>query len=164
MFDSWISDFKRAISNTITEYVLLVVAVVPFLVAAGFATAAVVIWLTSVLGTTAAYLVIAAAFAVIGIGILMVAKSYEKPAEPVQPEAKTQKEAAAEASILGGSLGTIAGLIFAHPGMAWSTLKIAVRNLPALIAGGVLGGLLYSDSRGPRPSIRASDPRYTSRH
>ena len=162
MFDSWISDFKRAISNTITEYVLLVIAVVPFLVAAGFATAAVVIWLTAALGTTAAYLVVSAGFAVIGIVVLIVAKSYEKPTEPRELEQKAQSDVA-EASILGGSLGTIAGLIFAHPGMAWSTVKVMLRNLPALIAGGIMGGLLFSDSRASRPVGRVDD-RFTSRH
>lgn len=163
MFDSWISDFKRAISNTITEYVLMVAAVVPFLVAAGFATAALVNWLTAALGTNAAYLVIAAGFAVVGLIILMVAKSYEKPVSDSEPEHQTKAEAATEASILGGSLGTVAGLIFAHPGMAWSTLKIVLRNLPALIAGGVMGGMLWSDSRAPRRVVRV-DERFTSRH
>lgn len=156
MFDSWISDFKRSINNTITEYVLLVVAVVPFLVAAGFATAAVVIWLTANLGTTAAYLVVSAGFALIGFVVLIVARSYENPSQPTEPQEAAQSDVA-QASVLSGSMGTIAGLIFAHPGVAWSTLRVLLRNLPALIAGSILGGMLFSDARAPRTIVRPED-------
>lgn len=153
MFDSWISDFKRSINNAITEYVLIALAVVPFLVAAGFATAAVVIWLTTSMSTTAAFLVVSAGFALIGMVVLLIARSYEKPSQPTEAQAATQSEVA-QASVLSGSAGTIAGLIFAHPGMAWSALRVVMRNLPALIAGSILGGMLFSDARAPRTAVR----------
>ena len=153
MFDSWISDFKRSINNAITEYVLIALAVVPFLVAAGFATAAVVIWLTASMSTTAAFLVVSAGFALIGMVVLIIARSYEKPSQPSEPQDAVQSDVA-EASLLSGSMGTIAGLIFAHPGVAWSTLRVLVRNLPALIAGSILGGMLFSDARAPRAVAR----------
>lgn len=152
MFDSWISDFKRSINNAITEYVLMALAVVPFLVAAGFATAAVVIWLTESMSTTAAFLVVAAGFALIGMVVLLIARSYEKPTQPSEPQEVAQSDVA-QASVLSGSMGTIAGLIFAHPGVAWSTLRVLVRNLPALIAGSILGGMLFSDARAPRSVV-----------
>jgi hypothetical protein len=152
MLQSWIDELKRSLSAKITGYLLQVLAIVPLLIALGFATAAIVIWLESVLGSTiGAYLVVAGGFALLGFVFLMFARSTEQAAAEPSPES----EAAAEAkqSSMYGSPGAVAGLLAAHPGMALSGLRVVFRNLPALLAGAVLGGLLISDSR-----ARASAP------
>lgn len=145
MLQSWIREFKQSLSATITGYLLQAVAAITFLVALGFATAAIVIWLKTMMSDTLAYLVVATGFAVVGLIVMAIGKSMEeKPAETAAHSAASDE--AAQGSLL-ASLGTVAGLVVAHPGMAFSALKIVIRNIPALIAGLALGGLLFSDSR-----------------
>jgi hypothetical protein len=75
MLQSWIDELKRSLSAKITGYLLQVLAIVPLLIALGFATAAIVIWLESVLGSTiGAYLVVAGGFALLGFVFLMFAR------------------------------------------------------------------------------------------
>jgi hypothetical protein len=148
MLQSWINDFKRSMSATITGYLLQALAVVPLIVAVGFATAAIVIWLEAALGSTAAaYLVVAAGFALLGIVFLLFAKSVEQGAPEPSAEQKEAEASAKQSSMFDGSLGAIAGLVAANPMMALGGLRVVLRNLPALLAGAVLGGLLFSDSR-----------------
>lgn len=144
MLQSWIHDIKQSLSATITGYLLQAVAVVPFLIALGFATAAALIWLKSVLGDMAAYLVVAVIFALIGVVVLMIARRFEEGSHTSEP---VREEAATRQSLFDGSLGTIAGLLMSNPRLAFSALRVLVRNLPALIAGALLGGLLLSDMR-----------------
>lgn len=156
MLQSWIDELKRSLSAKITGYLLQVLAIVPLLIAVGFATAAIVIWLESALGSTiGAYLVVAAGFGLLGVVFLMFARSAEQAASEPTPE-QSEAEAEAKQSSIYGGLGTVAGLIVAHPGMAMSGIRMVFRNLPALVAGAVLGGLLISDSRA-RASVPTED-------
>lgn len=146
MLQSWIADIKKAMSNAITEYMLFAMAVVPFLVAVGLATAAAVIWLAEALGVIAALLLVAAMFAVVGLATLLLAKRYEEP----EADAATATEAegsAQSSSFLDGGAGAMLGLVAAHPGIAFAVLRAMLRNLPALILGSIMGGLLFSDGR-----------------
>lgn len=162
MLNSWMADLKRSVNNTVTEYSLLAIAVVPFLVAAGLATAALVIWLAAALGLIAALLVMACVFAFIGLMVMMLAKSYEEP--QTTHSATTGTDASAtQATLMDGAAGTALGLALAHPSMAFAALRILLRNLPALITGAILGGLLFSDTRQPAASASgagapATDP------
>lgn len=158
MFDAWINDFKRSISNTVTEYLLLAAAVVPFLAAAGFATAAVVHWLSAAFGTTAAYLIVSVGFAVIGVVVLLIARSYEGPVKTSDENKPATDEDVVNASIFTGSAATVAGLLYAHPTILFAALRIMLRNLPALIAGTIMGGLLFSDSRHNRQTVVRVEP------
>jgi hypothetical protein len=133
-------------SNTITEYMLFAMAVVPFLVALGLATAAIVVWLAAWIGTIGALFVVAALFAIVGLFTLGLAKTYEE-SQPHEHASQSQAQSAAsQGSIFDGTAGAMLGLLASNPGYAFSALKFIVRNLPALLAGTALGGLLFSDA------------------
>lgn len=161
MLQSWIAELKRSMSATITGYLLQALAVIPFLVALGFATAAIVIYLKAVLGDTPAYLVMAAGFALIGVVVLLFGRSVEEHPKLAESQGASTTPETNTASILDSNLAAVAGLVISHPGLAFRALKILLRNIPALIAGAALGGLLFSDARqraaaegdSPSPSV-----------
>lgn len=157
MLNSWMADLKRSVNNTVTEYSLLAIAVVPFLVAGGLATAAIVIWLAEALGLIAALLVMASVFAFIGIIVMLVAKSYEEP-QASETAATDAQAGATQDTLMDGAAGTVLGLALANPSMAFAALRVLLRNLPALITGAILGGLLFSDTRQPAVSAGAPGP------
>lgn len=154
MFRSLINDAKSAAGAVIGKYAMRVSVAVPFLVAAGFGTAALTILLADRLGSIAAYTVMAAGFAAIG-ALAAVAVSVKEQEEAVAgaaaeqtDTAETATDAAAQAAaqmplaLLGALLSTPLG-----PGAAVSGAKLIGRNLP-LVAFLALVALLFWPAQG----------------
>jgi hypothetical protein len=93
------------------RFILFAVAAILWVVAFGFALAALTVWLAGVFGPMAAYLIIAAAFAVIAVALLLIASAVSRR-EPQQSVAallaEVQKAGNANAPTDAGSLAIIA--------------------------------------------------------
>lgn len=157
MLQSWIREFKQSLSVTITGYLLQAVAAITLLIAVGFATAAIVISLKSMMSEIYAYLVVAAGYTLIGLVIMAIGRSVEESDRANDTEDSAEAAAVAQTSMM-ASVGTVAGLVMAHPGMALTALRVVLRNIPAIVAGLLLGGLLFSDSRARAAGSSAPAP------
>jgi hypothetical protein len=149
VFRSLINDAKSAAVSAATEYALRISVAVPFLVAAGFGTAAVTVMLVERFGSQTAYGIMAGAFAVIGlISIIGVTrKEHDVAATDAAAEQKDTAEVATDAAaqaavqlplaLLGTLLTTPMG-----PGAALGGAKALGRNWPMVLML-LLVGLLF---------------------
>jgi hypothetical protein len=144
-----INDAKSAAVSVLTKYTVRMSVVVPFLVAAGFGTAAVTVMLVERFGSLTAYGIMAGGFAVIGLvsTIGVAAIEQEEVAADAAAEqndtAEVATDAAAQAAVqlplalLGTLLTTPMG-----PGIASSAAKALGRNWPMVLLL-MLVGLLF---------------------
>lgn len=140
MFRSLINDVKSAAAAVIGKYAVRASVAVPFVVAAGFGTAALALILVERFGSVAAYSVMASGFAAIGL-MAAVVVSVKEQAEAVADStaeqsdtAEVASDAAAQAAVqvplalLGTLLTTPLG-----PGAAVGGAKMLGRNLPLVL-------------------------------
>lgn len=149
MFRTLINDAKSAAGAVVARYAVRASVAVPFLVAAGFGTAALTVILVERFGSLVAYSMMAAGFAAVGVVaalVVTVKEQEEAVAEAVAEKKDTAgvtSDAAAQAAVqlpialLGTLLTSSAG-----PGAAASGLKAIGRNWP-LVLMLVLVGLLF---------------------
>ena len=105
MFRSLIDDAKTAAGAVVSKYVIRASVAVPFLVAAGFATAALTLTLIERFGAVAAYGLMAGIFAAIGLisALLVTIREHEE-------EAADAKAASSEAAGIASEAATQAAL------------------------------------------------------
>jgi hypothetical protein len=140
MFRGLINDAKAAAGSLVARYLARASVAVPFVVALGFATAAVTVMLAERYGFIAAAWVVAAAFTLIGMLatlIVTVKEQEEESAEAEMEKADTAgvaADAAAQAAVqapmalLGALLSTPLG-----SGTVASGAKMVARNLPLVV-------------------------------
>jgi hypothetical protein len=149
MFRGLISDAKAAVGSLVGKYLVRVSVAIPFVIAAGFAVAALTAYLVSRFGALNGYLMLAGGFTLVGLIAALVVTVKEQEEEDAEAKAvaddtaAVSTEAAAQAAVqvpialLGALLTTPAG-----PSMLTGGAKVLGRNL-SLVALLALIGLLF---------------------
>jgi hypothetical protein len=151
MFQALVNDIKSAAGSLVARYVVRASVAVPFLAAAGFATAAVTLMLIESYGAIAAAWIVAGGFAAIGVvaaAVVSAKEQEEETAEARAAETDTGKVASAAVTqvaeqaplaLLGALLSTPFG-----PSALAGGAKMLARNIPLVVLIAVLGLLLWS--------------------
>ena len=162
MFRGLINDAKSAASSLVLKYVARASVAIPFVIALGFALAALTVWLVNHYGYVTGYLLMAGGLAAVGV-VAALAVSFkeheEEVADQVAQEADTPSvatEVAAQAPL------ALLGALFTVPGGASSALKVAQvlgRNFPLVLLLVLIGALFWPSEEGedtetmrPRPN------------
>ena len=154
VFRGVINDAKSAAGALIAKYTARASVAVPFVIALGFATAAVTVLLVDRLGAIAAYSAIAVAFTIVGLLAIFTVQANEHHHEVVDKAAAIEEQAnvtsvAASEGAAQVPLALMATLMSAVGGPT-STLAIARlvgRNLPIIALAAVIGVLLIEEKR-----------------
>jgi hypothetical protein len=167
VFRKLIDDAKSAAVSTLTKYAVRMSVAVPFLVAAGFGTAAVTVMLVERFGSLKAYGLMAAGFAAIGLvsTIAVAVKEKEDVAEDVAAEQNDTAEVATDAAAQAAVQLPLAllGMLFTTPmgpSAALGGAKALGRNWPMVLML-VLVGLLFwplENKEGETESAADEDP------
>ena len=168
MFRGLINDAKSAAGSLVSKYVARASVAVPFVIALGFAMAALAAWLVNLYGYVTGYLIMAGGLALIGVIAALavsVKENEEEVADQAAEEADTSNvatEVAAQAPL------ALLGALFTMPGGATSALKVAKvlgRNFPLVLLAGLIGALFWPSQEGeemettdPRPNPNGFDP------
>lgn len=159
MFQEIIHRAQQSIDSLVNKYVSRLVVAVPFLVAAGFGTAAASNKLSEVYGSTGSHTIMAIAFAVLGsIAAAVIAagprSTYEAPIEREEPAPATAEAPGPQSGISADLALTALGAL--GPSTLTSILRNLARNLPLVIGVVIVGYLLFSE---PTPREReAAEP------
>ncbi len=150
MLRALINDAKTAAGAVIGKYAIRASVAVPFLVAAGFATAAITLLLTERFGALVAYSMMAGGFAAIGLiaSLAVTVKEQEEDVADTQAEQSNTAEVATDATaqaavqlplaLLGTLMTTPLG-----PGAAAGGAKMLLRNLPLVLLLALIGLLFW---------------------
>jgi hypothetical protein len=150
VFAGLINQAKAAASGLVLKYVARASVAIPFLIAVGFALAALAVMLVQKFGQVTGYWLMAGGLAAIGViaGLGVSAKEHhEEVAEQKAEKADTEgvlSDAATQA-LTQAPLALLGGL-FAAPGGATSTFKVAGilgRNIPLVLLLVLIGALFW---------------------
>ena len=152
MFRGLISDAKAAAGAVIVKYVARASVAIPFLIAAGFATAAITVMLVDRYGAPTAYWAVAGAFTAIGLVAALVVTVKEQ--EEVVAEAKAEEPGVAAEVAMQAPLALSALLASPlGPSSALGILRVLGRNLPLVLLLVIIGVLMW-----PREDADATEP------
>ena len=146
MFRGLINDAKSAVSSLVLKYVARASVAIPFVIAVGFALAALAAWLVNRYGYVTGYLLMAGGLA--GVGVIAalavsVKEHEEEAADEAAEEADTTKVAA---DVAAQAPLALLGALFTMPGGASSALKVAQvlgRNFPLVLLVALIGALFW---------------------
>ena len=164
MFRGLIDDAKSAAGAVISKYAVRASVVVPFVLALGFATAAVTYVLASRFGPIAACLIIAAGFTAIGLIGLFTVKTTEHELDVMeQAAAREQPGDVASVAVAAGEaashvpLALLGGLIAAAggPTSTMGAARIVAKNLPLILLVAAIGVLLLPQAEAGEPTTEA---------
>ena len=161
MFRGLISDAKAAAGAVIVKYVARASVAIPFLIAAGFATAALTVMLVDRYGAQTAYWLVAGAFTLIGAVAVLVVTVKEQEEEVAEADAvagdtpEVAKEVAAQAplALLSALLASPMG-----PTSALGIARLLGRNLPLVLLLVIAGFLLWPSEPKPDSEADAAAP------
>lgn len=175
MFAGLIQHAREAASHLVLRYVARASVAVPFVIALGFAIAAIAVMLVDRFGHVTAYWIMAGGLAILGVlaAIAVSVKEHEEQlAEKKAQQADTQEvvSGAAAQAIMQAPVALL-GTLFTAPGGATSAFKVARllgRNLPLVLLLVMIGALFWPaptdgeeaqfDAAGGRPNgLRPSD-------
>ena len=150
MFAGLLNQAKSAVSGLVLKYVARASVAVPFVIAAGFALAAITVMLVERFGHVMAYWLVAGGLAAIG-GIAAIAVSVkeheEEKAEERAEEADTEEVVSdATAQALVQAPIALLGALMTTPGGATSALSVARllgRNFPLVLLLVMIGALFW---------------------
>jgi hypothetical protein len=150
VFAGLINQAKSAVSGLVLKYVARASVAVPFVIALGFALAAITVMLVERFGHVMAYWLVAGGLAVIGIvaAIAVSVKEHEEEVAEQQAEKTDTQEVVSEATAQAVVQTPIAllGALFSMPGGAASALSVARllgRNLPLVLLLVMIGALFW---------------------
>jgi hypothetical protein len=154
MFRGLINNAKSAAGNLVAKYLARVSVAVPFVVAGGFALAALTAWLTERYGAVTAYWSMAGVLVALGVlaSLLVSAKENREDAADLEGE-KADTSAtmsAATADALAQAPLAALGAVFAVPGgpaTALSAARLVGRNWPLAVLIFLIGALFYPAKR-----------------
>ena len=140
MFRGLINDAKDAAGSVVAKQAARASVVVPFIIAAGFATAVVAMTLVERFGHRTAYLILAGGFCAIGVVAALLVRSKEqeevvadeKAAEADTAVVATETVVAAAEQLPLALIGSILSHVTGPVSVA-SVGRIVVRNLPLLV-------------------------------
>jgi hypothetical protein len=160
VFAGFINQAKAAASDLVLKYVARASVAVPFLIALGFALAAVTVMLVERFGQVTAYWLVAGGLAAIGIAAAMVVSVKEQEEEQIEQlaeqadTAEVVSEAAAQAVVQ--TPVALLGALLSMPGGASSTLNVARllgRNLPLVLLLLMIGALFWPTDETGSPDV-----------
>jgi uncharacterized membrane protein len=150
MFRGLINDAKSAAGSMIAKYLARASVAVPFIVAAGFGTAATTVMLVDRYGSIAAYSIVAGAFTLIGLvaAFVVSVKEQEEEVAAEHAEARDTAEVGTEAAAQAAVQLPIAalGALFSTPGGTTAVMggaKVLARNLPLVVLLALLAMLFW---------------------
>lgn len=148
MFESVINDARRAASRLIATYLGRAVVAVPFVVAAGFATAAATLWLIDRFGAQMAYWIVALGFTLLGLIASVVVTVREEEIEEAAVAEEKQAAASNPLPAAGDVLAPVMALLpllSSQFGLSASTkvAKYGFKYLPVLVLSALLAALLW---------------------
>lgn len=146
MFQGLINSAKSAASSLILKYVARASVAIPFVIALGFALAAVTTMLVNEFGYVTGYLIMAGGLAVIGAiaAAFVSAKEEEEKIEDLKAEKEDTTELASE--VAAQAPLALLGAMFTAPGGATTALKTAQllgRNFPLVLLLVLIGALFW---------------------
>jgi hypothetical protein len=162
VFAGLISQAKSAASDLALKYLARASVAMPFVIAFGFALAAVTVMLVERFGQVMAYWMVAAGLAIIGIvaaAVVTVKEQEGEEAEQTAQDADTSdvvSEAAAQAAahtpiaLLGALLSVPGG-----PASALSIARVLGRNLPLVLLLVMIGALFWASEDAQSPEQEA---------
>jgi hypothetical protein len=158
VFRGLISDAKAAAGAVIVKYVARASVAIPFVIAVGFAIAALTVMLVERYGAQTAYWLLAGAFTLIGAVAMLAVTVKEQEEEIAEAEAvaadtpEVAKEVALQAplALLSGLLATPMG-----PTSALGIARLLGRNLPLVLLLVIAGFLLWPSE--PKPEEGEAD-------
>ena len=138
MFRGLISDAKSSTGSLIGKYLARASVAVPFVVALGFATAAITLMLVNRFGCIAAFWMVAGGFALIGLAATRVVtvKEHEEIADKQAENHDSSVATQAAAQVAVQVLMTLAGTLLSTPpraGTLAAGAKIVFRNIPMVL-------------------------------
>ena len=157
MFRGLINDAKSAAGSVIAKYLARASVALPFLLALGFATAAIASMLVERFGSIAGYWMVAGGFTLIGLVAALVVGVKEQVEEVADKRAEASDtaevgtDAAAQAAVQMPL--ALLGALFSMPGGATAAVgggKMLVRNIPLVVLLVLIGMLFW-------PTERAAD-------
>jgi len=172
VFAGLINQAKSALSRVVMEYVARASVAVPFVIALGFALAAIAVMLVERFGHIAGYWIMAGGLAAIGV-IAAIAVSAKEHKEEV---ADQQAEETDNRSVISGATAqamaqaplALLGALFSAPGGATSVLKIAQilgRNFPMVLLLAMIGALFWpTAAKAPDDAIDQSNAKPNGFH
>jgi len=140
MFRGLINDAKSAAGSLLAKYLARASVAVPFVIALGFATAAITIMLVDRFGAITAYWIVAFGFTVVGLLATLIVTVKEQDEETIEKQVESQDtasvaaDAAAQAAVqapmalLGALLATPFG-----PNVLAGGAKMVARNIPLVV-------------------------------
>jgi hypothetical protein len=150
VFAGLINQAKSAASHLVLKYVARASVAVPFVIAAGFALAAITVMLVERFGHVMAYWLVAGGLALIGImaSIVVTMKEHEEEVTEQQAEKTDTEEVVSEATAQALVQGPIAllGALVTMPGGAAGALSAARllgRNWPLVLLLVLIGSLFW---------------------
>lgn len=162
MFHHLIDDAQSAAGAVIAKYAVRASVAVPFVVALGFATAAMTVLLVERLGPIAAFSAVATVFTVVGLVAMFIVQAREHHHEPVEQVAAVApgQEVVSDASGAAASpvpMALLATLVSATGGPAslMGIARLVGRNLPLVALTAVIGVLLLQETKSEEPESDA---------
>lgn len=161
MFQALLNDAKSAAGSLVAKYVARASVAVPFLVAAGFAIAALTLTLVERFGAIAAYWMLAGGFTAVGL----VAAAVVGVKEQDEAVAEARAEQADVSEVAGGAMAqaplALLGTLLASPlglnALAGSA-RAALRNLPLVAFLAALAFLLWPEEARVDADAENADP------
>jgi hypothetical protein len=162
MFRGLINDAKSAVSSLVLKYVARASVAVPFVIALGFAIAALAAWLVNLYGYVTGYLLMAAGLAAIGV-IAALAVSFKEHEEEVADQVAEEADTSGVASEVATQAPlALLGALFTMPGGATSALKVVQvlgRNFPLVLLLVMIGALFWPSEEGEDVETISQRPR-----
>jgi len=166
LFAGLIGQAKDAVSGLVLKYVARASVAIPFVVALGFAIAAVSIMLVERFGHVTAYWIMASGLAVIGViaAIAVSVKEHEQGVTADKAEGSDTQEVVSEATaqaMVQAPLALLGALVTA-PGGASTAIKLAGilgRNYPLVLLLVLVGALFSPSESDETPETVAADLR-----
>ena len=146
MFRGLINDAKSAASSVILKYVARASVAIPFLIAAGFAIAAITVMLVNSYGHVTAYWIMAGGLAAIGVVASLVVSVREHEEEVADEQAQQTDTSEMAAEVAKQAPLAMLGALFAMPGGGTTALKVAQvlgRNFPLVLLVVLIGALFW---------------------
>jgi hypothetical protein len=150
MFAGLINQAKSAASGLVLKYVARASVAIPFVIALGFALAAITVMLVERFGHVTGYWLVAGGLAAIGIvaAITVSVKEHEEEVAEQQAEQSDTGEVVSDATAQAMMQAPLAllGAVFTMPGGATTALKVAGvlgRNYPLVLLLVLIGALFW---------------------
>jgi hypothetical protein len=163
VFAGLINQAKSAASGLVLKYVARASVAIPFVIALGFALAAITVMLVQRFGHVTAYWLVAGGLAAIGIvaAIAVGVKEHEEEVAEQQAEQSDTEEVVSDATAQAMKQAPLAllGTVFTMPGGATTALNVARilgRNYPLVLLLGLIGALFWpTETKGEDAMVEA---------